>query len=111
MAKPLLPPEIDPQDPLPDPSMGWRRLMAFAIVAFALFWSWRYTRFMPPADLLPAMQAQLAFAFGMLLLWAGGATTNDLAGLLATLKLRLHGPRQKPAADPTPSPAQEDAPT
>lgn len=107
MAKPLLPPEIDPQDPLPEPSFTWRRLMAFAVVTFVLFWTWRYSRFMPPSDLLPALNALLAFAFGMLLLWAGGASASDIAGVLATLKLRLRGPRPEPVEDTTPPEDEE----
>lgn len=109
MASPLIPPELDPQDPLPDASMVWRRAMAFLIVAAVLWWCYRYGRFLPPADLLTAMRYQLLFAALVLLLYMGGATTNDLAGLLATLKLRLRGPRPQPPVDPTPSPAQEDA--
>ena len=89
----------DPQDPLPEPSFKWRRLMAFAVVAASLALVWRLTYIVPANDALGAIHAVLAFASLMLLLWAGGASAADISGILANLKLRLRGPR--PAAPPT----------
>jgi hypothetical protein len=89
----------DPQDPLPEPSFKWRRLMAFAVVAASLALVWRLTYLVPANDALGAIHAVLAFAALMLLLWAGGASAADISGILANLKLRLRGPR--PADPPT----------
>ena len=89
----------DPQDPLPEPSFKWRRLMAFAVVAACLALVWRLTYLIPAGDVLALAQAILCFAALMLLLWAGGASAADISGILANLKLRLRGPR--PADPPT----------
>lgn len=84
---------IDPQDPLPEPSFKWRRLMAFAVVAASLALVWRLTYLIPAGDVLALCQAILAFAALMLLLWAGGASAADISGILANLRLRLRGPK------------------
>lgn len=89
----------DLQDPLPEPSFKWRRLMAFTVVAACLGLVWRLTYLIPENDALGAIHAILAFAALMLLLWAGGASAADISGILANLKLRLRGPR--PAEPPT----------
>ena len=89
----------DLQDPLPEPSFRWRRLMAFAVVAASLGLVWRLTYLVPANDALGAIHAVLLFAALMLLLWAGGASAADISGILANLKLRLRGPR--PAEPPT----------
>ncbi|WCS66508.1 hypothetical protein TMCBR2_gp023 [Caulobacter phage TMCBR2] len=109
MAAPLLPPEIDPQDPLPDSSFLWRRVWTYALCV--LLWVFAYTGLwrMPRTDVLEAVK----WAFGLTgfagLLYMAGASTKEITALLATLKLRLRGPRPKPAVDPTPSPAQAQA--
>jgi len=96
----------DPQDPLPEPSFKWRRLMAFAVVAASLALVWRLTYLVPANDALGAIHAVLAFAALMLLLWAGGASAADISGILANLKLRLRGPR--PAEPPTVQTQRDD---
>lgn len=89
----------DLQDPLPEPSFKWRRLMAFFVVAACLGLVWRLTYLIPTNDALGAIHAVLMFAALMLLLWAGGASAADISTILANLKLRLRGPR--PADPPT----------
>jgi hypothetical protein len=88
---------IDPQDPLPEPSFRFRRIMAFAVVGGSLGLVWRLTYLIPAGDVLALAQAILLFAALMLLLWAGGASAADISSILANLKLRLRGPR---AAEP-----------
>lgn len=96
---------IDLQDPLPEPSFKWRRLMAFAVVAACLALVWRLTYLIPAGDVLALAQAILLFAALMLLLWAGGASAADISGILANLKLRLRGPRP---ADPATVQTRDD---
>lgn len=106
MAKALLPPEIDPQDPLPDSSFTWRRVWTYGLTlglwGFAMYGMHR----LPDDDVLPAIKYGFALIGFAGLLYMGGASAKEITGLLATLKLRLRGPR--PEVDPTPSAAQEE---
>jgi hypothetical protein len=109
MAEPLLPPEIDPQDPLPDPSFTARRWMTAGVVGGAYLLAAVALARMPDTATLSAFRWALAgglFAFG---LYMTAASAKEVSGLLATLRLRLHGPRHQADADPTPSPAQAAA--
>lgn len=109
MAEPLLPPGIDPQDPLPDSSFLWRRVYTYAGAAgFWIFCMCGLYR-MPPSDVLEAVKAAMILSGFFGLLYMGGASAKEITGLLATLKLRLRGPRPHPRVDPTPSPAQAAA--
>lgn len=97
---PALNPEPDPQDPLPEASFFWRRLLTFLASAVLMWLLWLALHLLPTGDVL-------AFARGLMVLLAlvwivyfGGASATDIAGLLAVLKLRLRGPRTDDAKPP-----------
>jgi hypothetical protein len=89
----------DLQDPLPEASFFYRRLLTFGSVAACLLLVWRLTYVIPENDALGLCQALLLFSALMVVLYAAGASAGEIFGLLANLKLRLRGPR--PAEPPT----------
>lgn len=109
MADPLLPPEIDPQDPLPDPSFTARRWMTAGVVAGAYVLAVVALARMPDTATLSAFRWSVVASGAAFALYMTAASAKEVTGLLATLKLRLRGPRPRPPVDPTPSPAQEAA--
>lgn len=79
----------NPQDPLPDPSMVWRRAGTFlftlgilGILAFGLARA-------PAADVLAYAQGLMSLLALVWLLYFGGASSNDLVRLLGALRLHL----------------------
>lgn len=91
---------LDPQDPLPEGKWFWRRLIVFVSVAFTYWLLWRVVRRIEPPD-LPGVAANLMLVIGVLLvLYLVAPSATQLAELLATLKLRLRGPRTDGARPP-----------
>lgn len=90
---------INLQDPLPEASFLYRRLLTFGTVSACLLLIWRLTYVIPANDALGLCQALLLFAALMVVLYAAGASAGEISSLLANLKLRLRGPR--PADPPT----------
>lgn len=109
MAATLIPPEIDPQDPLPDSSFLWRRVFTYGAVAALLALAFCALYRLPVDGALEVVKAAFLLIFGLALLYMGGASVKEITALLATLKLRLHGPRDTPKTDPTPSAATVQA--
>lgn len=91
---------IDPQDPLPEARWFWRRLIVFLSTAatYGLLWV-AVLRILPPD--MPGVAANLMLLIGVLLvLYLVAPSATQLAELLATLKLRLRGPRRDGAQPP-----------
>lgn len=82
-------PEIDPQDPLPEPSFLWRRLVTIGLlVAMGLAVWWLAPR-VPSTDVLTLLGWVLLFGFGALTYYVAGASAADIGGLIANFKLRI----------------------
>lgn len=98
-----LPPVTDPQDPLPEGSWGWRRLIVFLATA-ATYALLGWAIFKAPASDMEKIAANLMLLLGgILTLYLVAPSANQITELLATLKLRLRGPRLDNAkAAPTP---------
>ena len=96
----------DPQDPLPEASWFWRRLLVFGL-AVGLYRLIGFAVTHAHQNDLPGMAAHLMILLGVILvLYLIAPSANQLAELLASLKFQLRGP---PAAAPT-RPAQPPAP-
>lgn len=81
----------DLQDPLPEPSFFWRRLIVVALLlaSGALVW-WQAPR-LSPKDTLTLLGWVLLFDFGVLTYYFAGASATDLTGLVSAFKLRVFG--------------------
>lgn len=100
MSKPIISPELDPQDPLPESRWFWRRLIVWfcTIVTYA-FLGWTVWR--AHQNDMPGIAANLMLLLGVLLtFYLIAPSANQLAELLATLKLRIRGPRSDGAQPP-----------
>lgn len=85
----------DPQDPLPDPSFPWRRALAFLATIGLWILLDRLIVHLPPTDVLSYARGLMLLTALVWLLYFGGASAADITRMLATLKLRLRGPRDE----------------
>lgn len=79
----------NPQDPLPDPSMVWRRTGAFAFTLGILAILAGGLLLVPAEDVLAYAQGLMLLLALVWLLYFGGASSNDLVRLLGALRLHL----------------------
>lgn len=108
MAEPVIPPGIDPQDPLPEGKWFWRRLIVFATVAASYWLLWSLTPRVPAADVRTVMRDLMILIGVLLLFYLVAPSANQITELLATLKLRLRGPRRDGAEAPDCDPPDRD---
>ncbi len=97
MADPITPPGVDPQDPLPEGRWLWRRLIVFASVAAAYGLLFLAVRRALPEDMAGIARDLMILLGVILLFYLVAPSANQIAELLATLKLRLRGPRRDDA--------------
>lgn len=90
---------MNPQDPLPEASFPWRRALTFMATIGLWLLLDRIIVHLPPTDVLSYARGVMLLLGVLWLLYFGGASSADIAQLLATLRLRLRGPR-------TPEPPQ-----
>lgn len=83
--------EMDPDNPLPDPSMVWRRAFAFIFVAAndatVLFLAQRIT---DQRLLFKIIVYTIALNLVYALLYMGGASAKDITRLIQTASIRKH---------------------
>jgi len=91
---------LDPQDPLPEASWGWRRFIVCAVIAAVYVLLWRLVAKVPAEDLLTLCNNLLQLIGVVLVLYLVAPSANQFVELLATLKLRLRGPRRDGARPP-----------
>ena len=82
-------PEVDPQDPPPEPSFFWRRTISVAVLVASGVLVWWRAPHLTAGDTLTLLLAVLAFDFGVLSFYFAGASAADIGGMIANVKLRL----------------------
>lgn len=96
---------VDPDNPLPEASFLYRRILTFAGCAILLgLVGWALYR-TPPADMLAFAQTLLAVLVVWLVLYFAGASADDVGRLMASVKLpigRALAPPAPPPAEPAP---------
>lgn len=105
------PPGVDPQDPLPESKWFWRRLIVFLSVATAYGLLFLVVRSALAEDMAQIARELMILLGVILLFYLVAPSANQIAELLATLKLRLRGPRRDDARPPDcdpPEPTQSD---
>lgn len=90
-------PVMDPQDPLPDPSMGWRRGLTFlATICIQLILAAGLV-LAPAKDVLAYAQSVMVLQAIVWILYFGGASSSDLVRLFGALRPRLGVPIRRGA--------------
>lgn len=93
---------MEPDNPLPEASFLYRRILTFAGCAIILaLVAWALVR-TPPADMLAFAQTLLGVLVIWLLLYFAGASADDVGRLVASVK--LPAARPPPASPPPPPP-------
>lgn len=101
-------PGMDPQDPLPESKWFWRRLIVFLSVAAAYALLFLVVRSALAEDMAQIARELMILLGVILLFYLVAPSANQIAELLATLKLRLRGPRLDDARSPDCDPPETD---